>query len=322
VALVSDDGREARGLAARGTGADSAWWKSVRIDLEHEPSAIASAAFDGTPITIYDVDSAPRVSRRLAERVGAKSAAFVPIVSGARVVAVVVAASTSARRSFPPEEVATLEALAAEAALAFERTRSATQLEEALARERLVATIGRRVRSEHDIEALLRVAVEEVGRTSRVSRCFIRLGEPGTATSTRAEWDAPGVDPIGPAAPRLPVTNLAIRRRRTVASNDVENDPDLRDPALGQVQTLLDLGTKAVLATPIVVFDDVIGVFGMHRPEATEWSQAEISLAEAVAREVGLALHTAQLLDENRRRLDRQAALVQAAQTMTSELQV
>ena len=46
------------------------------------------------------------------------------------------------------------------------------------------------------------------------------------------------------------------------------------------------------------------------------------SLAEAVAREVGLALHTAELLEENRLRLGRQAALVQAAQVMTSELQV
>ena len=65
-----------------------------------------------------------------------------------------------------------------------------------------------------------------------------------------------------------------------------------------------------------------IGVFALHCSEPTEWTQSQALLAEAVAREVGLALHTAELLEENRLRLGRQAALVQAAQVMTSELQV
>ena len=322
VALISEDRKEAIGLVARSNGSDLDWWRSVRIDLEHEPSAIASAAFEATPLTIFDVESSPRVNRRLADRVGAKSAAFIPVVSGARVLAVVVAASTGRRRDFPPPEIARLEALAGEAALALEKARSAAELEEALERERLVAAIGRRVRSEQDVDSLLRVAVEEVGKATNVARCFIRLGEPGEPTPIRAEWDAPNVDAIGAAAPHLPVTNLAIRRRKTIASADVENDPALADPGLGHVDTLTEIGTKAVLATPIVVFDRVIGAFGLHRPEPREWTPAEILLAEAVAREVGLALHTAKLLDENRRRLDRQAALVQAAQVMTSELRV
>lgn len=322
VALISEDGKEATGLVARNDGEDVAWWPSVRIDLENEPSAIASASFEAAPMTIFDVESSPRVNRRLADRVGAKSAAFVPIVSGARVLGVLVAASTHRRRSFPPDEMARLEALAGETALAFEKTRSAERLQEALGRERLVAEIGRRVRSEHDVEAVLRVAVEEVGKATDVARCFIRLGEPGTPMPIRAEWDAPGVQPIGVAAPNLPVANLAVRKRRTVAAGDVANDPELEDPTLGRVETLLRLGTRAVLATPIQIFDQVIGVFGLHRLQPTEWNQSEISLAEAVAREVGLALHTAELLEENRRRLDRQAALVQAAQVMTSELQV
>jgi len=322
VAQIDQDAKEATGLVARADGGDVGWWRSVRIDLEHEPSAIASAVFEASPLTIFDVESSPRVNRRLAERVGAKSAAFVPIVSGARVLAVLVVASTSRRRAFPAEEIARLEALAGEAALALEKTHSAAQLRQALERERLVAAIGRRVRSEQDVEALLRVAVEEVGRTTNVARCFIRIGEPGKPMPIRAEWDAPGVRPIGEAAPILAVANLAVRKRRTVASGDVEHDPRLEDPSLGRVETLLRIGTKSVLATPIQVFDQVIGVFGLHRGETWDWTEAEISLAEAVASEVGLALHTAQLLEENRRRLDRQAALIQAAQVMTSELQV
>jgi PAS domain S-box-containing protein len=322
VAQISDDGRLARGVYAYGPDVDLDWWRSVQLDLENEPSAIASVAYEASPLTIYDVESSPRVNRRLAERGGTKSAAFVPVISGDQVIAVLIAATTKERRPFPAAEIAQLETLAAEAALALERTRSAAQLEEALERERLIAAIGRKVRSEHDIEAVLRVAVEETGQALGVSRCFIRLETPGGATPIRAEWDAPGVAPIGAAAPKLPVTNLAIRERRTVAVADVEAAAELSDPNLGGVETLLELDAQAVLAAPIFVFDRTIGAFAVHRKEAQAWSAAEISLAEAVGREVGLALHTAQLLDENRKRLDRQAALVEAAQVMTSELRV
>jgi PAS domain S-box-containing protein len=322
LALINEDGTEARGLYATEEGADVNWWTSVTIDLENEPSAIASCVFEAAPLTIFDVESSPRVSRRLAERVGAKSAAFVPLISGVRVIAVLAAATTGERRPFTGDEISALESLAADSTLALERTRSAVQLEEALERERLMASIGRKVRSEHDIEAVLRVAVEETAKALRLSRCFIRLGEPDPTTPIRAEWDAYGVQPIGDAAAKLPATNLALKERRTVAVADVRDAPELADSELGGVETMLALGARSALAAPIVVFDRTIGALGLHHAEPHRWSEAEVSLAEAVGREVGLALHTAQLLEENRTRLERQTALVQAAQVMTSELRV
>jgi PAS domain S-box-containing protein len=322
IALISEDRKEARGLRARAEGMDVDWWTSVTIDLENEPSGIASAVFEGAPLAVYDVESSPLVNHRLAERVGAKSAVFVPLIARDRVIAVLAAATTDERRAFPAAEVAKLEALAADCAVALERARSAVQLEEALEREQLVAAIGRKVRTESDIDAVLRVAVHETGMALGLARCFIRFGELGEKTPIRAEWDAPGVEPIGKAAARLPVTNLALKERRTVAVGDIADAPELNDPAVGEVQALVELGTRAVLAVPIVIFARTIGVFGLHRSQARPWSAAEISLAEAVAREVGLAIHTAQLLEENQKRLGRQAALVQAAQVMTSELRV
>jgi PAS domain S-box-containing protein len=322
LALISEDRTEATGIYARSETVDIEWWSTMRLDLENEPSGIASAAFEAAPVTVYDAESSPRVSRRLAERVGAKSAAFVPLVSGESVIAVLVAATTRERRSFTAEELTMVQALAGEATLALERSRSALELAEALARERLVAAIGTKVRSEHDIEAVLRVAVAETGKALGLTRCFIRLSEPGGESPIRAEWEAPGNKPIGDAALKLPVTNLAISRRRTVAVADIENAPELADPELGDTEVLLELGTRAVLATPILVFDRLIGALGLHRDRVGAWSGAEVSLAEAVGREIGLALHTAQLLAENRTRLDRQAALVQAAEVMTSELRV
>ncbi len=322
VAVIEEDNRRAHGLYALENGEEAIWWRDVSIDFDSEPSAVASAAFEAAPIAVYDVAGSSIVNRRMAEKVGAKSAVFVPLIADERVPAVLVAASTRKPRVFSVAETTLLQALTAEAALALERARSASALEDALERERLVASISRKVRSEHDLEAVLRIAVEETGEAAGVSRCFIRLVGPQDTLPIRAEWDADGFVPIGASSGRLPVSNLAAREGRTVASGDVQADPALDDPTLGEMQTLIDLGTAAVLATPISVFDRMIGIFGFHRAEPTTWTEAEIALAEAVAREIGLAVHTASLLEENAKRLEQQQALLKAAQVVSSELRL
>jgi PAS domain S-box-containing protein len=322
LALITKDGDEATGLLARSGGRDVACWTEVRLHLRNEPSGIASAYFEAAPVAIYDVESSPRINQRLAKAAKAKSAAFVPLIVEQRVLAVLIAATTRERRAFTPDELRLMEALAGEAAIALDRTRSASALDQALVRERLVAKISRRVRSVHDLDTVTRVAVTETGRALGASRCFIRLGDAGEAMPIRAEWFLEGLSPIGDAAAALPVTNLAARERRTVAVADVLDAPELGDPSLGNVETLTRLGTRSGLATPIVVFDRMIGTLALHRREPGPWSSADVLLAESVAREIGLALHTAKLLEENEQRLGEQTALLKAAQTVTSELEL
>ncbi len=92
--FVSENGQEASGFLARSDGRDVAWWRDVRVDLVREPSGIASAVYEASSFAVYDVgDSAP-VSSRLAAEVGAKSAAFVPLISDDRVIAVISVATT------------------------------------------------------------------------------------------------------------------------------------------------------------------------------------------------------------------------------------
>ena len=323
IALISEDVKSAEGLLAVTAEGDLEWWADeVRIDFDTEPSGIASAVFEGGPVVVYDVASSQQVNPRLAERTGAKSAVFVPLVSEEKVPAVLVIATTQAPRVFTGDEVSLLQALAAEAALALDRARSADALADALQRERLVASIGRKVRSELDLDAVLRVAVEATGSATGVSRCFLRLGEPSKPMPIAAEWTAPGFEPIATVAEHLAVSNLAARDRRTVAVGDIREDPALVDRSLGGTETLLELDTRAVLVTPVLVFDRIIGIFGLHRPEPGEWSDAEVALAEAVARELGIAIHAAQLLQENAQRLEQQTALLKAAQVVTSELRL
>lgn len=318
LARVDEEARRAQGFAGRGV--DEEWWQGVVLDLDEDAGALVKVARERTPLSIYDVTSSPDVNRRLADSVGAKSAAFVPLLSEGEVAGVLVTVARDDYRHFTTAELDLVQDLASEAALALGRTRSNEALRAALERERLVAEIGRRVRSELDLDTVLQVAIEETARALDLTRGFIRLGEANEPMSILAQWNAPGLAPLGEHVPKMPVLNLAARERRTVSVDDVEAEGEVDDPSLGNHANTLELGTKAVLATPILVFDRMIGVFGLHRPEPHRWSPGDIALAEAVSRELGLAIHTARLLGENEERLRRQETLIDAAQVLTSDL--
>src|SRR5262249_30805904 len=203
--FVSEDAREASGFLARAKGDDVAWWPNVRVDLTREPSGIASAVFEAATFAVYDVDSSNRVSPRLARDVGLKTSAFVPLVSAGRVIAVISVATTTERHAFSNEDLALMQTLASEAAIALERTRSAIALAEALERERLLASIGRRLRTDLDLEPALGATVEELGRALGVRRCFVRI-----AGRVTAHWASDGSELPDDVARGLPVANLAL----------------------------------------------------------------------------------------------------------------
>ncbi|HEX3225294.1 MAG TPA: GAF domain-containing protein [Gaiellaceae bacterium] len=313
--FVSEDGREASGFLARAAAKDVAWWPDVTLDLVREPSGIASAVFEASSFAVYDATGSTRVSARLARETGAKSAAFIPLISDGRVIAVISVAATDDFRAFSTEDLSVMQTLASEATIALERTRTSIELGAALERERLVASVGRRLRSELDLQAALRPVVEETGRALGAVRCFVRLG----AAEMLAEWVAESQQPIENPAD-LPVSNLALREQRTVTLVDLEEAPELSDPVAGGIENLRSLGARSGIATPVLVQDAVIGVLTVHSDVPHAWVQADTALLEAVAAEVGNAIRIGRLLDENRDRLSQQTALLRAAQVLTGEL--
>ncbi|HEX4527242.1 MAG TPA: GAF domain-containing protein [Gaiellaceae bacterium] len=239
VVVVADGNDVASGVYAELKGEPAAWWEDVQVDIRNEPSGIASAVFDAAPVTVYDISSSPRVSPRLAAMVGAHSGAWVPMIAEERVIGVLVVASTAAKRTFPADELALLQAIASEAALALERLRSAAALADALAREQLIGEVVRRIRAELDPDAVLEVA-------------------------------------------------------RTELRDALQLDAAVSIPVEGGARVIVD----------------------------RELQPGEQFLVDSVQREVDAALQTAGLLAENRRRLDQQAALLHAAQVVTSELEI
>jgi PAS domain S-box-containing protein len=183
--------------------------------------------------------------------------------------------------------------------------------------ERFVPALSARVRSELDLDDVLRVAVEETARILGVDRCFIRLA--GAKGVPRAQWQASPLMPIDSAG-QLAVSNLAVRDGRTIAVEDIATAPELEDASLGGRERLLALGSRSALAVPIVAFDEVLGVIALHRLQPGGWSEEEVELGEAMAREIGLALTVARLLRENEQQLARQDAFFRIAAVLGQPL--
>ncbi len=321
LAFVSDDGAEASGFLARSHGEDIPWWPDVRLDLQRDSSGIASAVFDASSFAVYDAAGSKRINTRLAAEVGAKSAAFVPLIDDDRVIGVISVAATDEHRVFSSEDLAAMLALASEATLALERIRSGIALAEALERERLIASIGRSLRTELDLSTALQAAVAETAQALGATRCFIKLGAEVGDLAVAAQWSAEGAVAVDDDT-TLAISDLAAQELRTVAVSDLDVSPDVFEPSLRDTDHLHALGVRAGLATPIVVRDRLAGVLAVHRNVPPVWSQGELLLLEAVAAEAGLAVRLGRLLEENRDRLDQQTGLLRAAQVLSGELEL
>jgi PAS domain S-box-containing protein len=158
--FVAEGGREAVGYLARSNGEDVSWWREIRLDLENEPSGVASAVFEAAAFAVYDVAESNLLSPKLVEATGARSAAFVPLLLEERVIAVISIATADDRRVFSADDLTLMQTLASEAAVALERLRASIALEEALAEnEERLAQQAALLRAAHALSSELDLPV-------------------------------------------------------------------------------------------------------------------------------------------------------------------
>jgi len=198
-----------------------------------------------------------------------------------------------------------LKAFANQAAIAIENAQLISDSRRQAERERLINQITNRIRSSMDIDEIIKTTVQELGRILNASRCLIRLGADANYMPIAFEFDQPGIEPLGNDQQGL----LVGTRERVLAHQTLALDDTLRtSPPLQQA------GIRAVLATPIMVRNILLGALIFHeclRPR--HWLPDEIDLIETIAGQVGVAIENARLYHETRRQLGELAILHSAA---------
>jgi PAS domain S-box-containing protein len=128
----------------------------------------------------------PEVERAMQERKmvvqssgdgGSEHAAMVaPITLRGEVIGALGLHETEGGRRWTDDEIALIESVADQIALAIENVRLLEETQRRAQRERLVADITAKVRASSDMETILRTAVQELGSALGTDRAFIRLG--------------------------------------------------------------------------------------------------------------------------------------------------
>jgi signal transduction histidine kinase len=164
-------------------------------------------------------------------------------------------------------------------------------------RSEILSEIASKVRRSLDVDEVLAATVETLGHVAQVDRCFIRLvdADTGEPAEVHSEWDGPDVASLKDAPDvNFPISSLAITKGSTQWTDDVMEDDRLtgRDAEANPME-LVEQGTRAVIASPLEWGDETLGVVAFHSRTPRKWTEGEIALIEAAAREVSIALFNA-----------------------------
>jgi GAF domain-containing protein len=105
----------------------------------------------------------------------------------------------TSRRQWSSGEIALIEAVADQMALAIENARLLEETQRRAERERLTAEITAHVRASTDVDTILRTAVREMGHVLRASEGIIHISAEQSAPSEQTEQSAPprGANGVG-----------------------------------------------------------------------------------------------------------------------------
>jgi serine phosphatase RsbU (regulator of sigma subunit)/anti-sigma regulatory factor (Ser/Thr protein kinase) len=251
-----------------------------------EISALAQAAILEGHTRVLDWD-AEEDSRRRGERYAARLVLFVPLLVGERSIGHICVDSPGERVPFSRREIAAVEGIAAQAAMALENARLYGDV---ASRERLGSALNdlsADIASVLDSDAILHEAVASVaGALEADSALVYRLDEdewvPGVA------WGMP-VELRDTAWPRetMPFAELSIETRHGLCIDDCEAD-DRVDAALRRAW-----GARSIGVAPLIVRGAVAAALfltyhrDVHRftaPERTFIDQAAVAVSGALER--------------------------------------
>ena len=161
-----------------------------------------------------------------------------------------------------------------------------------LRREQLLGHITRQIRQSLDTQQIFRTAVTQIGQVFQVSRCLIHdyIATPEPTLPVVAEYLAQ--EEMSVLEYKIDLDNYSylqkvLMQEFAVASPNINLD-SLFDPFLDKYQ---GLNLKSILAVRTSYQDQPNGVIALHQCDRfRQWTAEEISLLEAVAEQVGIAL--------------------------------
>jgi signal transduction histidine kinase/CHASE3 domain sensor protein len=173
--------------------------------------------------------------------------------------------------------------------------------------ERQGRRLAARLHQHLELDQVLAMAGDAIGESLPADRVVFHLAAEDGYGGAALEWRAPGVEPLGDHASRpLPRSHPLVRavaEAGTGVLTDVAADPRLAD---GQRDYFLAIGSRSVLAVPLVADEVTVGLVVAHEmQEPRSWLPGDVDVVQAIADELGPSIRHAQLYDAERGMVER-----------------
>jgi GAF domain-containing protein/nitrogen-specific signal transduction histidine kinase len=327
VFLLDEDGTTAR--LAGGVGLSAAYRdQSTAVDARHSERTVF-VRYDG-PVVVEDVTTDPRFENTadLARGEGFCAIMEVPLRIGERVIGSLVAYYAAPRR-FSPDEIALMETLGGQVAVAAENTRLFEEMRTRSQELEALYEASTAISASLSLKNVLQAVAISMLQALDIESCSVYLTDEGAQTlspelrmlsSTSNGINQERMEGGGISLADLPVVTGTVRQQKPLpvqADSSTLGEGELRLAAQCQVQSglILPLVSHGVLVGLIVAGDREAGrSFG---PEGTR-------LAEALANQAAVTIQNARLFEytgvELESRLKELAALEKIVQRMARRL--
>jgi len=287
IRLLDPSGKNLALRAAHGLSDD--YLNRGAIDAE-EP---IFKALGGEPIAIKDAPNDPRINYPDATRKeGIQSILVTPIPIRGKINGVLRLLSKDPR-SYTPVEIDFVTALAEQCGIAIENARIFKDQQTQLTYFKALHEIGKTIGATYELDKILDLIVSRLPKIMNLKAATIRLIEErkGALTLKAAYGLSREYLDRGPLDEELATHYVR------------EGDPVVIPDATRDIHTIYHKeaeaeGIRGILAVPIVVQEEIIGILRLLSSEVRYFSEADINFAMTVAEQGGIAIQRA--LDYNR----------------------
>jgi len=250
-----------------------------------------------------------------------RSTAVFPLVSRGQVNGAITLQSDR-RFAFTQEDIGTLSLMVNQLANVIESANLYERSQSSLAETRMLYRIAQQITDARDTKAVLSAAVEGMAQRAEPDWVVAGLLEPRdhpTELRIAVEWNRDGRSMPTEAYPldKIPQFYDTLRMDEQFITPDITQDP-MVDAYLRRIY--MELGIRATAAFQLEVRGAQYGLIMVHSQNAREFSTAELSFYENVARQAFVALENINLVEATQEQAERRDILNQVLQTASSSL--
>jgi serine phosphatase RsbU (regulator of sigma subunit)/putative methionine-R-sulfoxide reductase with GAF domain len=282
------------------------------FNLEEDSGVVGWVRSSKQPLLVHDfqreLNTLPAKPRYISDN-PPRSAIFIPLISGDKVIGIIAAQSSQPNR-FSTQDMGRLMILSNQASAAIDNAFLFDRERKRAAQMELVGQIARQVIAINDLDELFHQVVYLARETFGFHSVNIFVIDVESGEAVVEASSLPHLEPGAlRMAPDYGLIGTAISTRTSIISNDTLADERF-------VSGLISAETRSEIAVPLIVDDALLGVLDVQSYEMGTFAPQEQMVIEALAAQVAIAIHKARQFAAQREQAWVTTAQLQVAETV------